>query len=706
MIDQQKSNDDKKLREYKDGASTWVSGLEALSMAHDYLDNGSDLNGLIFALARHTQDVAYKGSGSSPPYKAAEARHHDILNFGWYLYSTIWGKIYPGEVWSGTIRPTGDVIVSSGDSLKIDPGTTVKFATSDDQSGGWNSSLCELIVEGKLVADGTNGSITLQSVNGGTTKGEWYGIVFKSTADNASVVKYCNIKNASYGIYCDYASPAIEYNTITYSSVGIKGVAMSNTGSISHNTIHNTVTGVALYSNSTVPVMYNDLSSNSRSLHADGSTPTVQHNTMNNNSNDGMWLFNNADVTLGNNQIGGNAGWGMWLWDGTDPALEGPGAHNNIHDNGNNEIYCENNCVPWLGEDPELPGHNDIYDDTGYAIFILHTEPYSNLTAEWNWWGSASPDPNVLFWPHDAVDYQPYDTASNFGAAKPVAGAAKDVVSVQDAQDVARALRLEAEENYTEAIEIYRTLLGRTTGDRYARRALGGLHRSYLAIGEGFSDFRVLLLDFAQRCQDAGTRAKAEELARHALVAEGRYTEALAEYQEIIDAGGRKTLVAMLKTGEIYLHNLRDRETAKAILEEVVGKAPEASPEALAARMLLKDLEAMPGLEPPGPKPRVAEKPSGQEQVGLLTNYPNPFNPQTVIRFTLSQPAFVNLEVYNLLGQRVKTLAEGFRQAGVHSVDWDGRDDNNRETASGVYLCRLVVDGGRFVQARKVALIR
>lgn len=166
MIDQQKSNDDKKLREYKDGYRTWVSGLEALSMAHDYLDDGVDLNGLIFALARHTQDVAYKGSGSSSPYKAAEARHHDILNFGWYLHSTIWGKIYPGEVWSGTIRPTGDVIVSSGDSLKIDPGTTVKFAVNKDSyHGPQYTSKCELIVYGKLTAEGTaSNRITLKSL--------------------------------------------------------------------------------------------------------------------------------------------------------------------------------------------------------------------------------------------------------------------------------------------------------------------------------------------------------------------------------------------------------------------------------------------------------------------------------------------------------------------------------------------------------------
>jgi len=58
------------------------------------------------------------------------------------------------------------VIVSGGDSLKIDPGTTTKFATSDHRSGGSDSNKCELIVWGKLLARGTASSpITFRSIN-------------------------------------------------------------------------------------------------------------------------------------------------------------------------------------------------------------------------------------------------------------------------------------------------------------------------------------------------------------------------------------------------------------------------------------------------------------------------------------------------------------------------------------------------------------
>ncbi len=75
---------------------------------------------------------------------------------------------------------------------------------------------------------------------------------------------------------------------------------------------------------------------------------------------------------------------------------------------------------------------------------------------------------------------------------------------------------------------------------------------------------------------------------------------------------------------------------------------------------------------------------------GLATeNYPNPFNPNTTIRFTLAQSGPVQLRIYDALGRHVRTLAEGPHAAGAHGVVWDGRDANGRALASGVYVYRL-----------------
>ena len=64
----------------------------------------------------------------------------------------------------------------------------------------------------------------------------------------------------------------------------------------------------------------------------------------------------------------------------------------------------------------------------------------------------------------------------------------------------------------------------------------------------------------------------------------------------------------------------------------------------------------------------------------------------------------MNLIVYDLLGRKVATIAEGVRPAGWHTAQWDGRDDAGKPVASGIYLYRLQT--GQFIQTRKMLLVR
>ncbi|MRR09093.1 hypothetical protein EG831_03185 [bacterium] len=88
----------------------------------------------------------------------------------------------------------------------------------------------------------------------------------------------------------------------------------------------------------------------------------------------------------------------------------------------------------------------------------------------------------------------------------------------------------------------------------------------------------------------------------------------------------------------------------------------------------------------------------------LRPNRPNPFKQWTMIDYQLLAAGTVSLKVYNVAGQLVRTLAEGFQPAGAHAVRWDGRDDRGREIAAGVYVCRLDAGGistaGRLVHIR------
>ena len=88
----------------------------------------------------------------------------------------------------------------------------------------------------------------------------------------------------------------------------------------------------------------------------------------------------------------------------------------------------------------------------------------------------------------------------------------------------------------------------------------------------------------------------------------------------------------------------------------------------------------------------------------LSQNYPNPFNPTTTIAFSLAAKGHVRLNVYNVSGQLVRTLANETRDSGAYSLTWDGRDQAGSPVSSGVYFYKLV--SGSFSQTKKMVLLK
>jgi len=84
--------------------------------------------------------------------------------------------------------------------------------------------------------------------------------------------------------------------------------------------------------------------------------------------------------------------------------------------------------------------------------------------------------------------------------------------------------------------------------------------------------------------------------------------------------------------------------------------------------------------------------------------YPNPFNPQTCLKFSLASDGFVELTVYNIRGERVRRLVEEPYPAGIHEVLWPGLDDSGRSVASGVYFARMTA--GSVVMSQRLVLVR
>jgi 5'-nucleotidase/UDP-sugar diphosphatase len=92
------------------------------------------------------------------------------------------------------------------------------------------------------------------------------------------------------------------------------------------------------------------------------------------------------------------------------------------------------------------------------------------------------------------------------------------------------------------------------------------------------------------------------------------------------------------------------------------------------------------------------------QEFKLFQNYPNPFNPSTEIAYTLPRDSYVKLFVYDILGQKVKTLVDEVQSAGPGKVIWDGANENGEKVASGIYFYKLST--AEFSQTKKMLLLK
>jgi flagellar hook assembly protein FlgD len=96
-------------------------------------------------------------------------------------------------------------------------------------------------------------------------------------------------------------------------------------------------------------------------------------------------------------------------------------------------------------------------------------------------------------------------------------------------------------------------------------------------------------------------------------------------------------------------------------------------------------------------------------EYALSQNYPNPFNPTTNVKYALPVQSKVTMEVYNVLGQRVRTLVNDDQAAGYHVAEWDGMGNAGQQLASGVYFLQISAkgtNGKTFSDTRKLVMLK
>jgi hypothetical protein len=100
----------------------------------------------------------------------------------------------------------------------------------------------------------------------------------------------------------------------------------------------------------------------------------------------------------------------------------------------------------------------------------------------------------------------------------------------------------------------------------------------------------------------------------------------------------------------------------------------------------------------------VNSEPQIPDEYSLDQNFPNPFNPSTTLAYSLKEPGHVTLNIYNVLGQNVRTLVDEHQDAGSYTKVWDGLDDRGNGVASGMYFYRI--KAGDFSDIKKMVMLK
>ena len=88
----------------------------------------------------------------------------------------------------------------------------------------------------------------------------------------------------------------------------------------------------------------------------------------------------------------------------------------------------------------------------------------------------------------------------------------------------------------------------------------------------------------------------------------------------------------------------------------------------------------------------------------LYSNFPNPFNPNTLLRYDLPESGMVNITIHDMIGRKIKTLVNSAQSAGYKTIQWNGTDDKNEPVSAGLYLYTIQTRG--FTQTKKMVLLK
>jgi hypothetical protein len=350
-----------------------------------------------------------------------------------------------------------------------------------------------------------------------------------------------------------------------------------------------------------------------------------------------------------------------------------------------------------------INGHNDFYDpnthDFQFANSIDTTEMVVNVDG--NWWGSDY----MSYYPH-STSYTNYininqdpnfiDFTANFFNMDTSPNNAQ-LAPIETRYDI--ALKQESEDDLQLAYTKYNSIIDDKFENekQYWIPAVDRLFQLTMVLDMDLDNFVGKLLHFKNNIPNFINEVEKDRLKKSL----GNYIKksniVKKEYQQAADIlvdridnpiSSVDSLFASLELSTLYLlSSLEENGKATELNTAYFQLKPQDVFDLNTKRSkIMQQINELLHFEDLSPSQNIPSI------IRLSHNYPNPFNPTTNIAFSLPEEADIKLNVYNIKGQKVKSLANEIYPRGYHNVVWNGKDDNGKDVGSGVYFYRLQVN--------------
>ena len=418
------------------------------------------------------------------------------------------------------------------------------------------------------------------------------------------------------------------------------------------------------------------------------------------------------------NSIYDNDRYGIYCYDNSDPELfnDADPGNNVVAYNTSYGIYVDASSLPILGgelDGEEENADNSYYSNGTYDVYSLQS---NQIDATYCYWGGT---PRV----HGSVDtdnaLSQNPNPDPHTLLKPLAGSsvnspaemAGDGRSTEESRKAFQeAFDCERKKLYDAAVEKYQSVIDKHPETIEAELAL--VRKSSCYTKTKRSDAITSFMDqVATEHSKApvGGRARVNVAARY--VREGDYKAALADYSGVIEdfPDFEMAKVSLFDKWQIYFDGLKDTDNAKSTMEQFEKQYPDDELLVImktamgewGSAEVEKFVERL--AKEKGQKELASDGSQIPKSFALFSNYPNPFNPETSIKYALPQSGHVRIEIYNVLGQRIATLIDTEMAQGYHVAKWDGRNSLGQRVGAGIYLVRM--QSGSFVKTQKMMLL-